>query len=215
MKILVNFASRSRPDKFHACMNNISKCFTDYRVALKIDRNDPALREYLSKSYPEILLYIGQSISKVDAINRDIPTYDWDIIVNTSDDIMWRPGAGVMINQHYEEDMFLHFPEPYAESQALKKQKESICICSIMDHVYFDRFGYIYNPGYSSLWGDNEATEVAKKLGRYKFVNTVIFEHLHPAAGKARKDDQYRYTESFGATDKKTFIKRQADNFGL
>lgn len=215
MKILINFASRSRPNQFHTCMNNLSKCFTDYNVALKVDRNDPALREYLSKEYSEILLYIGYSDSKVHAINRDIPAYDWDIIVNTSDDIMWRPGAGVMINQHYEPDMFLHFPEPYAEAQALKKQRESISVCSIMDHVYFDRFGYVYNPLYESLWADNEATEVAKMLSRYKFVNTVIFEHLHPAAGKARKDDQYRYTESFGASDKRTFIKRQANKFGL
>lgn len=215
MKILINFASRSRPDKFHACMKNLRQCFTDYQVALKVDRNDPSLREYLSKPYPEILLYIGHSTSKVHAINRDIPTYDWDIIVNTSDDIIWRPGAGLLINQHYEQDIFLHFPEPYAESQALKRQRESISVCSIMDRIYFNRFGYIYNPLFKSLWADNEATEVAKKLGCYKFVDTVICDHLHPAAGKARKDDQYRYTESFGASDKRTFIKRQADNFGL
>lgn len=194
-------------------MDNLSKCFTNYQVALKVDRNDPTLRKYLSKAYPEILLFIGQSESKVHAINRDIPLYDWDIIVNTSDDILWRLGAGREITNNYESDTFLHFPEPYAESQAAKRKKESICVCSIMDRVYFDRFGYIYNPEYKSLYADNEATEVSKTLGRYKFVDKVIFEHLHPAAGKAVKDQQYKLTESFGTVDKRTFLTRKEKGF--
>lgn len=213
MKFLINLASRSRPEKFHACMDNLSKCFTNYQVAVKVDRNDPTLRQYLSKAYPEILLYIGHSKTKVEAINRDIPLYDWEIIVNTSDDILWRLNAGSEIINNYEPDTFLHFPEPYAESQAEKRKKESICVCSIMDRKYFDRFGYIYNPEYKSLWCDNEATELAKKLGRYKFVNKVIFEHMHPAAGKAVKDQQYRLTESFGSVDKATFLKRKESGF--
>jgi hypothetical protein len=213
MNILINFASRSRPAQFHACMDNLRRCFTNYRVALKVDRTDPTLREYLSKAYPEILLYLGYSDSKVHAINRDIPLYDWDIIINTSDDIMWKPGAGEDIIRNYEPDTFLHFPEPYAESQAAKAKRASICICSIMDRAYFDRFGYIYHPDYRSLWSDNEATEVAKSLGRYKFIDKVIFEHMHPAAGKAKKDDQYRLTESFGAADKKTFFERKIKGF--
>lgn len=213
MKILVNFPSRSRPERFHACMVNLRQCFTNYKVALKVDRNDPTLRQYLSKAYPEILLYLGHSKSKVDAINRDIPLYDWEIIVNTSDDILWRPGAGAEIIKNYEKDTFLHFPEPYAESQAAKRKSNSICVSSIMDRVYFDRFGYIYNPQYLSLWCDNEATEVAKNLGRYKFVNKIIFEHMHPAAGKAVKDHQYKLTESFGAIDKRTFLTRKEKGF--
>lgn len=194
-------------------MDNLRQCFTNYHVALKVDRNDPTLRQYLSKAYPEILLYIGYSKSKVDAINRDIPLYDWDIIINTSDDILWRLGAGREIIKHYEKDTFLHFPEPYAESQAQKRGRESISVCSIMDRMYFDRFGYIYNPEYKSLWADNEATEIARQLGRYRFINRTIFEHLHPAAGKAVKDSQYRFTESFGAMDKKTYLARKEKGF--
>lgn len=213
MKFLINFPSRSRPERFHACMDNLAQCFTNYQVAVKVDRNDPTLRQYLSKAYPEILLYIGHSKTKVEAINRDIPLHDWEIIVNTSDDILWRLNAGDEIVNSYEPDTFLHFPEPYAESQAEKRKKESICVCSIMDRVYFDRFGYIYNPEYKSLWCDNEATEVAKNLGRYKFVNKVIFEHMHPAAGKATKDHQYKFTESFGAVDKQTFLTRKEKGF--
>lgn len=210
--ILINFASRSRPGKFHFCMENLSKSFTDYFVNLKIDRDDPTIREYLSVAYPEIILQIGKSESKVHAINRDIP-FGWDVLINTSDDILWKPGAGGEILKHIETDTFLHFPEVYAENQAHKLKRESTCVVSIMDNIYYNRFGYVYNPEYKSIWCDTEATEVAKKLGRYKFVDKHIFEHLHPAAGKAKKDDQYRRTESFNVVDRKTFLARQSKNF--
>src|SRR5689334_20988629 len=101
MKFLINFASRSRPEKYHACIKNLRECFTDYKVLLKVDRDDPTLRDYLSKSYPEIILALDHSKSKVDAINRDVPK-GWDILVNTSDDIKWIPEAGKEILKQIE-----------------------------------------------------------------------------------------------------------------
>lgn len=211
--ILINFASRSRPSKFHACMDNLRQCFTDYKVLLKVDRNDPTLRQYLSKAYPEIILELGYSDSKIHAINRNIPTKGWDILVNTSDDIMWNENAENEIRKNIETDIFLHFPEPYADSQAQNKGRNTISIVSIMDNAYYNRFGYVYHPEYKSLWCDNEATEVARMLGRYKFIDKYIFEHLHPAAGKAPKDDQYRFTEKFNSVDKQLYLKREKLKF--
>lgn len=212
--ILVNFASRSRPSKFHDCLQNIAECFTNYFVLAKIDRNDPTIREYLSTAYPEVIFDIGHSKSKVEAINTGIPqAYPWDILVNTSDDIKWRVGAGDEIRKQMEPDTFLHFPEPYADSQAGKKRSDTISVVSIMDRVYYDRFGYVYNPKYFSLCCDNEATEVARMIKRYKFVNKVIFEHLHPAAGKGQKDELLRYTESFFQQDKATLLERRKNKY--
>lgn len=226
MKFLINFASRSRPEKYHACIKNLRECFTDYKVLLKVDRDDPDVREYFSTVYEEVIIKLGYSGSKVDAINRDIPADGWEILINTSDDIMWKPerifpggqwltnpGAGQIIAKNMEPDTFLHFPEAYAESQAKKQRRQSTCVVSIMDRVYYNRFGYIYNPEYISLYCDNEATEVARKLGRYKFVDKIICEHLHPVTGRAKNDDQYRYTQSFASEDKKTFMRRRNYNF--
>lgn len=211
--ILINFASRARPLKFHNCMNNLRECFTDYRVNVKIDRDDPTIREYLNSHYPESMIWIGKSDSKVHAINRDIPEDNWDILVNTSDDVWWKPGAVDEIRKQMEADTFLHFPEPYADSQAGKKRSDTISVVSIMDRAYYDRFGYVYNPKYFSLCCDNEATEVARMIKRYKFVNKYIFEHLHPAAGKGKKDELLRYTESFFQQDKATLLERRKTNF--
>lgn len=214
MKILINFASRSRPDKFHVCIKNIQQCFTNYQVALKVDRNDPEVKKYLTSYYPEVTLYLGESKSKIHAINRDIPN-GWGIIVNTSDDIEWKPGAGAEIIKHMEPDTFLHFPEPYAESQADRRKRDSTCVVSIMDRIYYDRFGYIYHPDYKGFYCDNEATEVARMLGRHKFVDKVICEHHHFVNRKAQKDNQYIVNYLAMPRDKETYRKRKAINFGL
>ncbi len=193
-------------------MRNIADCFEDYTVVLKVDRDDAMAREYFTTFYDHTIIRLGYSKSKVDAINRDIPE-GWDVLVNTSDDIVWKPGAGKEITKAIEPDTFLHFPEPYADGQAARKGVDPISVVSIMDRKYYDRFGYVYQPDYVSLWCDNEATEVARKLGRYKFVNKYIFEHLHPSAGKAKKDDQYRHTESFFSKDKLTYSLRTQAGF--
>lgn len=211
--ILINFASRQRPLKFHNCINNLKECFTDYKVIAKIDRNDPTIREYLSIAYPEVDFDIGHSKSKVEAINTAIPAYDWEILVNTSDDIWWKPGSGDEIRKQMEPDTFLHFPEPYADSQAVKKRSDTISVVSVMDRIYYDRFGYVYNPNYFSLCCDNEATEVARLLGRYKFVDKIIFEHLHKRAGKWEGDELLTYTQSFFTQDKRTLLERRKHNF--
>jgi len=220
MKLLINFASRSRPVKFHQCMLNLRDAFRglSYEVLLKVDRTDPTLKLYLNKAYKEINLQLGYSDSKIHAINRNIPASGWDVVINTSDDINWRPNAGKQIIQDMVEfgpDIFLHYPEQYAEQQAKRKGKPSISIVSIMDRAYYNRFGYVYYPEYKSIWPDEEATIVARTLGRYKFINKPIFEHLHHAAGKVKKDELYIRNDQYNGHDKLLFIKRKMEGFGL
>jgi hypothetical protein len=57
--------------------------------------------------------------------------------------------------------------------------------------------------------------EVAKRLGRYKFVNEKILEHRHYINGMGVKDMQYRKTEATYHLDKRTFDIRERNNFGL
>lgn len=212
--ILFNFASRSRATKFKSCVENIRDLASgNYFILAKVDDDDPCVAEYLTT--PGVQFSMGLSGSKVKAINRNIQG-EWDILVNMSDDILWtEKGFDDIIREHMEEDCFLHFPEEYADSQAQNKARDTISVVSIMDKKYYDRFGYVYHPDYKSLWCDNEATEVARRLGRYKHVDKKIFEHIHPAAGKAQRDNQYKHTEGFYWRDKAIFEKRKAMNFGL
>lgn len=216
-KILYNFATRSRPEKFFAALDNIKKMSNtdNYIVLAKLDNNDPSNYERI-KDYPYCIIISGFSRNKVHAINRGIIKDGWDILINMSDDIRWTvKGFDDIIRRDTEEDIFLHYPEPFADEQCAKQNKPPISVVSIMEKKYYERFNYVYHPSYISLWGDNEATEVARNLGRHKFVNEQIFSHDHPQTGRCKMDAQYRFTESFYGRDKITFTRRKARGFPI
>jgi hypothetical protein len=222
MRILYNFATRSRPTKFFRCVENIHSFSTsdNFLIVVKADFNDPSMNNPVVKKNVEKFTNVkfewGLSNNKVHAINRDIPPDGWDIIVNMSDDVRFTvKGFDDIIREDCEPDMFLHYPEPFADSQCRNQSKPPISVVSIMDKIYFDRFGYIYHPTYISLWGDEEATEVARRLKRHKRLAHEIYSHDHPQAGKSVMDQQYRKTESFYLTDQKTFNRRMNRGFAV
>lgn len=213
--ILFNFASRSRPAKFAKLVKQIRDyCSEPYTILAKVDSDDPLLDEYLYTT--GVTFAVGTSTSKIHAINRDIPADGWDIIVDISDDFFFtRSGFDDIIRQACGPDDYLHFPEPFADSQAKAGKQESIVIMYVAGRDYFHRTGWIYNPVYLSLFCDNEGTAVARLNGRYKEMKEQIFFHAHPAAGYGVQDAQTKITEAFFKVDEKTYNKRRAAGFPL
>lgn len=213
--ILFNLASRSRPEKFKRLVQQITAlCSEPFTILAKIDDDDPARNEYLKTE--GIMFEVGVSENKINAINRDIPVEGWDIIVDVSDDFVFvKKGFDDIIREHCGPDDYLHFPEEFADKEAAAGRNERIVIMYCAGRDYYNRFGFIYNPVYKSLFCDNEGTQVARLLGRYKEVNEVIFFHAHPAAGYGTMDAQTRRTEAFYTEDKITYEKRQKEGFGL
>lgn len=207
--ILVNFASRSRPDKFFACLDNIREHFVEpYHVRAKLDNDDPCGKEAYSRlsDYQEVSVAWDLSSSKIDAINRHL-TEDWGILLNHSDD-MWFTvhGADRIIKDHMPEDLdcVLHFMDVNAPN---------LMTYSIIGRNYYLRDGYVYHPDYISLWCDNEAMQVAKMRGKYKFIPEPIFEHRHPVWQKAPYDIQYQVQGGYYRRDEQTYLRRQSINF--
>lgn len=209
--ICFNFASRSRPKKFFDCLDNIRQ-FTsdkDYFVLAKLDDNDREIENYKARlnDYPEVTPVFGISKSKVHAINRGLEGVKFDILCNHSDDMFFiKKGFDILIKEYCTEDSFVHFPDQVVTI---------ISTYSIMDWVYFNRFKYVYNPAYRNLWCDNEATDVAKILGKYKFINEKIIEHRHPQYRLSERDMQYRKTEATYWAEKIVYERRKARNFDL
>ena len=223
MKILFKFASRSRPQKLLSCIDNINKMCQGSNhvilVTLDIDDKTVATKDFNNQalSRPNTICVYGFSKGKIDAINRDLwMVEEFDILINTSDD-MWFTMYGFddVIRDDFAKwfpylDGFLHYPDG---SQATTR----LSTMSIMGRKYFDRFKYIYHPDYISVYCDQEATDVAKKLGKHLFIDTLLFEHRHPVWKKAEWDEQYRKTEdkTIYAQDRATFERRKAINFEL
>ncbi len=220
MKILFKLATKSRPQRFFEALESIINNITsdDYLVAVTADANDPTMfnPEVTTRcsQYKNVEILFGSSVSKIDAINRDLPLYPgWDILVNFSDDMKFiTKGFGENIRTNMQNffpdlDGVLHYRD--------ENNGDRLMTMSIMGKKYFDRFGYIYHPSYVSLWSDNEAMVVAKLLKKYKFINKTIFKHNHPAIDVNFMDDQYRHTESFFFIDGENFKLREAKKFDL
>lgn len=222
MKILYNYPSRSRPSLFRRGVESIisNSASTDYEILAIVDENDPTLKDY---DFTGCTVLVGKSKSKVDAINRGheyILKSGADIIVNFSDDMVFtqkyfdskiRNSFFYYVSPNYrgqsDFDMCIHFPDG--------STNERLISMSVLGIDYYKRFNYIYNPEYISLYCDNETMDVAKALGKYKFINENLFAHLHPANGNAFNDAQYQYTESFHPIDGATYQRRKLNNFGL
>lgn len=210
MKIFFNFPSRSRPELFRRGVESIiNNAIGQYQICAIVDANDIRLKDYNFEGCS--IVDNGLSDNKVDAINRahlHIINSGCDIIVNMSDDMVFTKKGfdEIIINQFKDLDLCLHLPDG---------NRNDLITMAILGIDYYKRFNYIYNPEYKSLYCDNEMTEVAKKLNKYKFVNENLFVHLHPAYSKAPFDMQYQHTESFNFMDKNTFEKRKQNKFYL
>lgn len=219
-RILFKYTSRSRPDLFLRGLSSIfSNCESpNFMVLCSLDLDDETLPEYKSaiKEFPlsHIKVVYGNSKNKVDAINRDLNSYKgrWDILVNMSDDMIFTEhGFDEEIRSAFGTDLdqFIHFNDGI--------QFANLCSMTIEGLPYYRRFNYIYNPAYVSLWCDVEAQEVAQALKKYTYMgdDVCILKHLHPSAGLAEVDDQYKMTEdkAIWESDKNLYLIRKASNF--
>jgi hypothetical protein len=219
-RILFKYTSRSRPDLFYRGLKSIiDNCESQNFVILcSLDLDDPTLPKYkevLSNFSEKVVkANYGYSKNKIDAINRDLNEYSgrWDILVNMSDDMVFiQSGFDQIIRKTFGEDLdrFVHFNDGLNFSR--------LASMTIEGRPYYERFNYIYHPSYQSLWCDNEAQDVAKILGRYKYAgnNVAILRHLHPSAGLAEFDEQYRKTEDrqVFSIDHSTYQTRKKNGF--
>lgn len=226
LSILFKLTSRSRPFNLIRALNSIENNVTNphYQILISMDEDDiscnnPDFKKQLGRNYGwHVYPVFGNSKNKIDAINRDMVTMQaWDILVNVSDDqIFTMKGFDERIRLAFlsftpDLDGYIHFRDSNHNTI------DALCTLSIIGRKYYERDNYIYHPSYQSVWCDNESMEVAKKRGKYHFVNELIFEHLHPAYGKAKTDAQYKKTESkhLHRIDHNNFLRRKKINFGL
>ena len=212
MNILFKYTTRSRRSNFirgyDSIIDNIDNK-ENYHILVSIDDDDESMKNLSLCGNHTIIS--NKSNSKIDAINRDVNSfnYNWDIIINMSDDMVFhKKGFDDIIRSKFKDslDKSLLFHDG---------NRGDIITMSILGKEYYKRDNYIYHPDYMSLWCDNEATDVAKIRNCLVLCEEKIFYHLHPAFGKGLTDSQYKSTEAFFHQDKKTYLKRKQKEFDL
>jgi len=217
VQILVKFPTRSRRQKFKSVLGQYDHLATGtplYLVSYDID--DPNMvgieKEYTD--YRHVIFDRDRSPNKIHACNRNIDKVKepWDILVLASDDMIctrqgWDTIIIELMERHFPDtDGVLHFNDGHTGS--------TCATMTIMGRKYYNRFGYIYDPAYKSLFCDNEYMDVAKKLEKYCYFSEIIFTHEHPIwNGNRGHDKLYERNNRFYKQDQITYEQRKRANF--
>lgn len=217
---LFKYPSRGRPDRFFTSLDSLVNNISDkdyFHVSCTLDTDDLTMNnpETIERilSYPNTTIEWGYSKSKIHAVNRSMPKIDWNIIIVHSDDMIFNTFGfdtmiGVdMMNWFPDGDGLLHYPDQDA--------KDHLATMYIAGRKYYNRFDYIYHPSYKSLWCDNEVQDIAKQLGKYKYLGYQINLHLNPAYGHLEKDEMFNRQQDHWNEDQANYEKRKANNFYL
>jgi hypothetical protein len=221
MKLLIKFPTRNRKNKFFKVLKqyqNLCEDFDNTFFLITLDNDDetmnPSEVSDIFGTFKNIKVVYGNSDSKIHAINRDIELIDeWDIVLLASDDMTPKvKGYDNIIRNRMKEyypdtDGILWFNDGH--------QGNKLNTLSILGKKYYDRFGYIYQPEYKSVWSDNEFMMVGNLLGKQTYLDEVIIEHEHPDWGYGNRDIIHQINSQNESHDRNLFVSRKNNNFYL
>lgn len=230
MKILVQFPTYGRPEKFlRVFMTYVSMCSVYNEIFFNINcdasdlsMTDPSIQERIkhivssfNKSNVDYAIYYDRDTSKISAINDHIDGQDFDVVVCASDDMVpkihsWDIYIEKAMNLYFPNlDGCIHFNDG--------NTGDELITFSILGRKLYQHFGYIYHPDYKSLYCDNEFTEAVKKLDKVAYFNEVLFSHQHWSIEGTENHNQIdiavHKTLHYSDRDKKVYEKRKALGF--
>lgn len=216
-RLLIKIPTRQRPDQIFKILDNYYQKLSgkySYLFLLSCDTDDlsmnnPEIRQKLDR-YPNLRYRFGNNKSKIEAYNANIDEFkDWfDILIVTSDDM--EPQL-----DNYDEiivqKMLEHFPNfSGVLSFADGFTKESINTYPILGREFYSQFGYVYYPGYISVFCDNELRDVARMLKKeVRFENIILFKHL------LIRDSLYARNDTTWDRDKRLYYQRKNNQFSI
>lgn len=221
MKLLIKFPTRDRKNKFLLTLkkyyNFLSKK-NDVHFLITMDEDDSEMNnddiKEILNSYENLTYYYGNSKTKIEAINKDLEKItNWDIVLLASDDM-------IPIVKGYDEIIINKMKNYYSDTDGVLwfndgYQGNKLNTLCILGKKYYERFGYIYNPEYKSVWSDNEFMSVANILNKQQYFDDIIIKHEHPDYGFGNRDKIHMTNIKNESLDRETFNKRKLNNFGL
>ena len=222
MKLLIKFPTRGRKDKFFSTLNIYhNNCEdienTEFLISIDSDDTEMNLEEVVNRisSYKNTKVVVGNSLSKIDAVNRDLNEFEnkWDILLLASDDMIPQvKGYDIII----KDNMLFNYPDTdgvlWFNDGFQKNKLNTLCI---LGKKYYKRFNYIYHPNYRSCFSDNEFMDVGNLLKKQSYIDQIIIKHEHPDWGYGNPDYVHKNNVSDFHHDYTTYESRKLINFGI
>ncbi len=221
VQLLIKFPTRDRYVGFFKALDAYYQKLSNkvsYHFVVSCDEDDDVMNSEMAieklKTYPHLSYYFGQNKSKIEAINADMGNHlNFDVLLLASDDM-------IPIVDGYDEIIVNAMKEHFPDTDGVLhfndgKRGADLNTLSILGKAYYNRFGYLYYPGYKSLFCDDEFMAVSRQLNKVVYNPMVIIEHRHFTSKKAIYDDLYKRNQAYQKQDKALFRQRSQINFGL
>ena len=204
--LLVIVPSRGRPGNITRLMGAMeATCKGDTTLLVGCDGDDPALDGY--PEGPEYALNEGLRgvVAHLNALSAP-RTGQFRFMGALGDDFVPRtPGWDVAVMEALEQTPFAYGDERVPGRAA----GETVCHIFTRSAVV-EALGYLGPPCFGHMFVDNAWAAWGKACGT-TFLDGVVIEHLHPAAGKAPGDETYQRSAGFLGPDRQAWEAYQAD----
>lgn len=204
--------SRQRPDKSWTTTRHWleSAGSNDVELIVSLDEDDPTLSRYEELYYDGsgAKIIIANNISAISAINRAARYAKGNILIVLSDDFDCPDNWAIKIQKAASglHDFVIKIDDGI---------QDWIVTMPIIDRAYYNRFGYIYFPGYKHMFCDTEFTHIADGLGRIHRRHDLFFPHNHYCIGKGIKDEINIRADKTWNQGKNLYLNRAKEGFGL
>jgi hypothetical protein len=195
--VVVVIPSRGRPERARIAVDALraTAVLVSTSIVLGIDETDPCWVDYREQRYessgPEVHMVTlrdaetGDLVRATNTLSVRIAAADPDAIIgNLGDDHVARtPGWDRAIRDAlttpgiaYGDDLF---------------QRERLPTAPFISAAIVNALGWYAPPGLTHLFIDNAWRDLGAQSGCLRYLPDVVFEHVHPLAGKADWDDGY------------------------
>lgn len=203
--------TRKRPQNVERLVLSVVKTANPHtEICFYVDDDDHT-NVFLEKWEKKI---VGPRITFSDTWTELLKIATGDILMLCADDIVFQTtGWDAMVEQAFAEvpDRIL-----LVHGDDLGPSGKTFATLPFVSREWVEAVGYFTPRGFSCDWCDTWLHDVAKMIGRYKFLPFVV-EHMHRIYGKAPNDETYKETQLRDSRDNNTakykarLAEREAD----
>lgn len=164
-----------------------------------LDNNDPSLNNYQILHNPifnnimSFVIDVGDSTCAISALNRIAKTISntSELLIEICDDIDPMQNWDIeLINLLKDVDNFKN-PKMIGTHDGLRDYG-IVFTQPIMNKAAYEKLGFMIYPEYTSVFADNDFTEVARRTGWLVNAPHILFKHNHYTIGLNPIDDTYK-----------------------
>jgi hypothetical protein len=219
-EILYIVPSRGRPDKVADLISSWVATRSVANLLIVVDDDDPLKEEYFrvrdnNSSLPWLTFACGPRLRLGPTLNEHAAAWApyFSSIGFMGDDHRPRTPIwdGLMASQLRRMRGGIVYPNDLY-------QKENLPTSVLMSSFIISDLGYMCPPGVIHMYLDNFWKDLGRDCGFLRYMDNVVVEHVHPAAGKAPMDAMYaevnsdeQFQSDFQAYDKYLDSKFQQD----